>query len=439
MKCRLTLQGSTRLLLTKIPFYKEVILMSFECDHCGFKNNEMQSGAETKAAGCRYTLRVQNVKDLNRKVVKSDYSSVKIVELDFEIPAQSQKGEITTVEGIIERAIAGLEQDQVVRRIQHPEAATQIDEFCDKLRTLKLGEKPFTIVIEDISGDCFIENPKAPHPDHQLTETKLKRTPEQDKVLGIFTRQELDDVNDVVLKPIEEGAWPLEELHGEVLRFDTQCPECGSDCDTNMKMTNIPHFKEVVIMATNCEACGCKTNEVKSGGGIEDFGVKIEVKVHDRNDFSRDVLKSETCNVYIPELDCDVGCAAVGGKFTTVEGLMKSLKEVLCENGAIFQDSSDDETRDKFDKFLDRLEAAINGDMQFTLVLDDPAGNSFVQALTDDYKDDASLVMHKYTRTFEQNEELGLNDMKVENYEEDHQPVVEEQAETKELSTISEE
>ena len=27
----------------------------------------------------------------------------------------------------------------------------------------------------------------------------------------------------------------------------------------------IPHFKEVIIMATTCDACGHKTNEVKSG------------------------------------------------------------------------------------------------------------------------------------------------------------------------------
>lgn len=410
--------------------------MSFECEHCGFKNNEMQSGAETKPTGCRYTLRVQNTKDLNRKVVKSDYSSVKIVELDFEIPAQSQRGEITTIEGIIDRAIAGLEQDQVLRRIQHPEAASQIDTFCDSLRQLRMGEKPFTIVIEDISGNCFIENPKAPHPDRQLTEAKFRRTPDQDKLLGIFTKEEVAEANDdgdMILKPIEEGAWPLEELHGEVLRFQTQCPECAANCDTNMKMTNIPHFKEVVIMATNCDACGHKTNEVKSGGGIEDFGVKITVKVHSRDDFSRDVLKSETCNVYIPELDCDVGSAAVGGRFTTVEGLMNNLKEVLCDNGAIFQDSSDEETRGKFNQFLDQLDAAIRGDTPFTLVLDDPAGNSFVQALADDYKDDTNLELHKYTRTFEQNEELGLNDMKVENYEEDHAN------ESKELTTIKEE
>ena len=36
-------QGVTRLLLTSIPFFKEVIVMSFRCEHCGFSNNEIQS------------------------------------------------------------------------------------------------------------------------------------------------------------------------------------------------------------------------------------------------------------------------------------------------------------------------------------------------------------------------------------------------------------
>jgi hypothetical protein len=29
------IQGTTRLLLTKIPFFREVIIMSFSCPHCG--------------------------------------------------------------------------------------------------------------------------------------------------------------------------------------------------------------------------------------------------------------------------------------------------------------------------------------------------------------------------------------------------------------------
>jgi zinc finger protein len=58
--------------------------------------------------------------------------------------------------------------------------------------------------------------------------------------------------------------------------------------------SDIPHFKEVVIMATVCDYCGHKTNEVKSGGGIESKGKRISLKVTDVSDMSRDVLKVST-------------------------------------------------------------------------------------------------------------------------------------------------
>lgn len=66
--------------------------MSFSCDHCGYQNNEIQSGAAVSDKGVRIILKVKSEKDMNRQVVKSDYTSVKIVEMDFEIPAKSQKG-----------------------------------------------------------------------------------------------------------------------------------------------------------------------------------------------------------------------------------------------------------------------------------------------------------------------------------------------------------
>ena len=53
-------------------------------------------------------------------------------------------------------------------------------------------------------------------------------------------------------------------------------------------------------MATVCDSCGHKTNEVKSGGGIEQQGSRISLKVTDVSDMSRDVLKVST--VYIPVL-----------------------------------------------------------------------------------------------------------------------------------------
>ena len=34
-------QGITRVLGLKIPFFKEVMLLSFECPHCLYKSNEL--------------------------------------------------------------------------------------------------------------------------------------------------------------------------------------------------------------------------------------------------------------------------------------------------------------------------------------------------------------------------------------------------------------
>lgn len=72
----------------------------------------------------------------------------------------------------------------------------------------------------------------------------------------------------------------------------------------------------------------------------------------------------------------------------------------------------------KFDpcRFIGKLDSVVRGKLDITLVLDDPSGNSYVQALTDDGSLDDRLTITKYTRSFEQDEDLGINDMKTENY-----------------------
>ena len=50
-------------------------------------------------------------------------------------------------------------------------------------------------------------------------------------------------------------------------------------------------------MATLCDHCGHKTNEVKSGGGIEPKGTKITLRVTDPSDLTRDVLKVRYLNI----------------------------------------------------------------------------------------------------------------------------------------------
>ena len=66
---------------------------------------------------------------------------------------------------------------------------------------------------------------------------------------------------------------------------------------------DIPHFKEVILMALSCNFCGFKSNEVKSGAGVSDKGTKITLHMTDTIDLSRDILKVQnvTCMYFIYE------------------------------------------------------------------------------------------------------------------------------------------
>lgn len=399
--------GMTRLLFTKVPFFKEIIVSSFTCDSCGWSNTEIQSAGRIQDQGVRYSLSIKNKRDVNREVVKTDYATTCIPEIDFEIPACTQKGALSTVEGILERTIVGLQQEQPLRRAENAQVAEKIDQFITKLQSLKDGETPFTFIIDDPSGNSFIENPCAPQKDEALTVTLYRRSAEQDSLLGI---ESLEDQKIPEEKP---------DLRDEVLQFQTNCPECNAPAATNMKLVQIPHFKEVIIMATNCDACGHRTNEVKSGGAIEPLGTKITLHITDPSDITRDVLKSETCGISIPELEFELGMGALGGKFTTLEGLLKDIRELVVDkNPFTLGDSSTSDRKEKLQEFGKKIDQILEGQMDAHFILDDPAGNSYLQNVYAP-EEDPEMQVEKYERSFEQKEDLGLNDMKTEGYEEE--------------------
>lgn len=171
-------------------------------------------------------------------------------------------------------------------------------------------------------------------------------------------------------------------------------------------------------MATICDACGHRTNEVKSGGAIEPRGTKITLHVTDSSDMTRDLLKSETCRVEIPELEFELGMGALGGKFTTLEGLLKDIQGLVTKNPFTLGDSSSPDRTEKLQAFDKKLQQIMDGQLRVHFILDDPAGNSYLQNVYAPEEDPEMCVEH-YERLFEQNEELGLNDMKTEGYEAD--------------------
>ncbi|GMI36773.1 hypothetical protein TeGR_g13795, partial [Tetraparma gracilis] len=112
----------------------------------------------------------------------------------------------------------------------------------------------------------------------------------------------------------------------EVMTFPTDCPGCGAPGETNMCTTQIPHFKEVIIMCLDCDKCGYRSNEVKGGGAIPDFGTRVSLTVSGPEDFGREILKSDTAGLAIPELDLELEEGSLDGVYSTVE---KRVAEVL--------------------------------------------------------------------------------------------------------------
>jgi zinc finger protein len=54
--------------------------------------------------------------------------------------------------------------------------------------------------------------------------------------------------------------------------------------------------------------------------------------------------------------------------------------------------------------------------MPFTLIIDDPVSNSYLQNLYAP-DPDPNMTIEEYDRTFDQNEELGLNDVVLSGYD----------------------
>ena len=55
-------QGLTKLMLTKIPHFKEVIISSFSCNECSYENSEIQSGGRIQVKGHKLELTIKTKK-----------------------------------------------------------------------------------------------------------------------------------------------------------------------------------------------------------------------------------------------------------------------------------------------------------------------------------------------------------------------------------------
>jgi len=112
----------------------------------------------------------------------------------------------------------------------------------------------------------------------------------------------------------------------------------------------------------------------------------------------------------------EIAPGSLGGLYTSVEGLLTRIKTDLFSN-RIFYGSGDTEDlirNKKMNKLENELNDCIVGKMNFTLIIEDPLANSYIYSpFIANNEIDPRLKVETYIRSFEENEELGLNDLDV--------------------------
>ena len=141
---------------------------------------------------------------------------------------------------------------------------------------------------------------------------------------------------------------------------------------------------------------------------------KITVKIEKQEDLNRDIFKSGTCYLRVPELDFEMEPGTLGSMYTTIEGIVNKIADNLEENNPFGRgDSANDQ---KFTEFIGKLRGLTDLKEPFTIILDDPADNCFIYNPFAP-NDDPQITIEVYERTKEQNDDLGITDMVTENYQ----------------------
>jgi zinc finger protein len=121
----------------------------------------------------------------------------------------------------------------------------------------------------------------------------------------------------------------------------------------NTCRTSIPYFTDIVILSFTCDYCGHHTTDTKNSGEIGDETLMITLNVEKEDDLKRDLFKSETCYVSIPEVELELEHGTLGGVYTTVEGLLEKIENHMGKINSFVD--SDTEFGQRMKTFIDSL------------------------------------------------------------------------------------
>ena len=151
------------------------------------------------------------------------------------------------------------------------------------------------------------------------------------------------------------------------------CPSCSNEIEYLYQTEDIPYFSEILIVSANCPLCGYRYVDTQILRDAEPS--RYEFSVSAAEDLAVRVVRSMSGTVRIPELGVEIDPGpACDGFVTNVEGVLDRIENVV--QGALLWAESGE--RENARRLLELIARARAGTLPFTLILDDPRGNSAI-------------------------------------------------------------
>jgi len=139
----------------EIPLVGKVLISTGKCSSCGYKYSNAR--AMESHGPQKLTVKVDEPDDLNILVIRASSAAIRMPELGVEIkPGPAAQGYITTIEGVLNRALEVLmllKDDPEVNREEWQKRKNDLEEAIK-------GKKKFTFIIEDPQGVSRIVSDK---------------------------------------------------------------------------------------------------------------------------------------------------------------------------------------------------------------------------------------------------------------------------------------
>jgi len=155
-----------------------------------------------------------------------------------------------------------------------------------------------------------------------------------------------------------------------------RCPSCDSEnMITSQTEYDVEHFGAVLFNITKCPKCGYRYTDLLSLEKREP--TLIRAKINSLADLDIKVIKSGTATVNIPEFGATITPGPNSeGFITNVEGVLAKVEDALT-----FMLSSADAEHIKIGQgILKQIRNARDSGSHFTLIIEDPLGNSSLVA-----------------------------------------------------------